>query len=85
MQRHITLTLAVLLCMASGSAFADKVDDYIKVQMQRRHILGLSVAFVKDGKIVKAKGYGLANVETNTPSTSETVYKIASVSKQFLF
>ena len=50
-----------------------KVDDYIKLQMQRRHIPGLSLAVVKDGKMIKAKGYGLANVETNTPATPETV------------
>lgn len=60
------------------------VDDYIKVQMQRRHIAGLSLAVVKGGKILRAKGYGLANVETGTPATAETVYKIASISKQFL-
>lgn len=52
--------------------------------MQRRHIAGLSLAVVKNGKILKAKGYGLANVETSTPATAETVYKIASISKQFL-
>ncbi len=62
----------------------DLVDDYVKVQMQRRHIAGLSLAVVKNGKILKAKGYGLANVETSTPATAETVYKIASISKQFL-
>jgi D-alanyl-D-alanine carboxypeptidase len=60
------------------------VDDYIQAQMQKQHIAGLSLAVVKDGKILKAKGYGLANVETNTPATPETVYKIASISKQFL-
>jgi CubicO group peptidase (beta-lactamase class C family) len=62
----------------------DLVDDYIKVQMERRHIPGVSLAVVKEGKILKAKGYGLANVETATPATAETVYKIASISKQFL-
>jgi CubicO group peptidase (beta-lactamase class C family) len=62
----------------------DLVDDYVKVQMQRRHVAGLSLAVVKNGKTLKAKGYGLANVETSTPATAETVYKLASISKQFL-
>jgi CubicO group peptidase (beta-lactamase class C family) len=74
----------LLLFVATGTAYGDKVDDYIKTQMQRRRIAGLSLAVVKGGKIIKAKGYGLANVETNTPATPETVYKIASISKQFL-
>lgn len=77
-------SLLMILLIASSVAHADKVDDYIQTQMQRRHIPGLSLAVVKDGKIVKTKGYGLANVETNTPATPETVYKIASISKQFL-
>ena len=47
---------------------ADEVDDYVAAQMRRKHIPGLSLAVVKDGKLLKAKGYGLANVETNTPA-----------------
>ena len=39
---------------------------------------------VEKGRLIKAAGYGLANVETDTPATPETVYKIASLSKQFL-
>jgi CubicO group peptidase (beta-lactamase class C family) len=62
----------------------DPVDQYIKGEMHRRHIAGLSLAVIKNSKILKAKGYGLANVETATPATPETVYKIGSLSKQFL-
>lgn len=76
--------LTIFLFFAPSAALADKVDDYINSQMQRRHIPGLSLAVVRDGKIIKAKGYGLADVETNSPATPETVYKISSISKQFL-
>jgi D-alanyl-D-alanine carboxypeptidase len=76
--------LTFFLSLVPGEAHADKVDDYINAQMLRRHIPGLSLAVVRDGKIIKVKGYGLANVETNSPATPETVYKIASISKQFL-
>jgi CubicO group peptidase (beta-lactamase class C family) len=74
----------LLLSIACPAAHADRIDDYIAAQMRWENIPGLSLAVVKDGKIVKARGYGLANVETNTPATPETVYKIGSVSKQFL-
>ena len=60
------------------------MDEYVKVQMQTLHIPGLSIAVVEKGRLIKAAGYGLANVETDTPATPETVYKIASLSKQFL-
>lgn len=62
---------------------ADAVDDYVLTEMQKQHIPGLSLAVMKDGKIVKTKGYGLANVELKVPATTETVYEIGSVTKQF--
>jgi D-alanyl-D-alanine carboxypeptidase len=74
----------VILLVATVGAQADKVDDYVKAEMQRQHIPGTSIAVLKDGKIIKAEGYGLANVELNVPARPETVYKIGSVSKQLI-
>lgn len=59
------------------------VDNFINEQMQQFHIPGLSLAIVRDGKIIRAKGYGLANVESRAAATPETVYEIGSVTKQF--
>lgn len=73
-----------MLVVATIVAQADEVDDYVKAEMQRRHIPGTSIAVLRDGKIIKARGYGLANVELNVPATPETVYKIGSVSKQLI-
>jgi len=74
----------VLLLSASVAVRADKVDDYVKSEMQRQHLPGLSLVVIKDQKIVKVLGYGFANIELNVPATPETVYKIGSVSKQFI-
>jgi CubicO group peptidase (beta-lactamase class C family) len=52
--------------------------------MQRQRIPGLSLAVIKDGAIIKAAGYGVADTRLKTPAQAETVYKIASVSKQFI-
>lgn len=65
-------------------AHADSVDDKVRIAMNRQHIPGLSLAIIKDGKIIKAAGYGFANVEKKIPATSETIYELASVSKQFV-
>jgi len=46
-------------------------------------LAGLSLAVVRNGKVIKAKGYGLANLEWNVPATADTAYQLASVSKQF--
>lgn len=44
---------------------------------------GASLLVVRDGQVVLAKGYGLANIETREPVTPETNFRLASLSKQF--
>jgi CubicO group peptidase (beta-lactamase class C family) len=51
--------------------------------MKSRRLPGLSLAVVQDGKVVKARGYGYANLELDVPARAETVYQSASVGKQF--
>jgi CubicO group peptidase (beta-lactamase class C family) len=86
MNRRYSLIYAALLCLSVATATGaqtDKVDDYIKAEMGKRKIPGLSLAVVKNGEVVLAKGYGLANVELNTPATADTIYQSGSVGKQF--
>src|SRR5688572_7406016 len=44
---------------------------------------GVSLAVVKAGKVVFKKGYGSANLEYGVPITPNTIFHVASVSKQF--
>ena len=87
MKRHSRytslFTLALLLVVTAG-ARADKIDDLVKAEMQKQRISGLSIAVVKDGKIIKAEGYGIVNIEHGIPAKPETVYQIGSVSKQII-
>lgn len=64
-------------------AAAGKVDEIVKAEMKLQRIPGLSLAVVKDGQIVLAKGYGLANVEHQVPAKAETVFQSGSMGKQF--
>jgi len=85
MSRRLSwLAIVALLLVRAVPARADNVDEFIKAQMQRFKVPGLSLAVIKDGAVVKVQGYGLANVEQGTPVTPETVFKIGSVSKQFI-
>jgi D-alanyl-D-alanine carboxypeptidase len=70
-------------CAALIPVRADQIDDYIATQIQRLHNPGLSLAVVRDGRTIKAQGYGFANLELKAPATKETVYEIGSISKQF--
>ena len=62
---------------------SDAVADYVKTEMQKQHIPGLSLLVVKEGKIVRAEGFGLSNVELQVPVKPETVFQSGSVGKQF--
>ncbi|HME79089.1 MAG TPA: serine hydrolase domain-containing protein [Mycobacterium sp.] len=44
---------------------------------------GAAVLVLRDGQPVVRAGYGLADLETDTPATPETNYRLASVTKQF--
>jgi D-alanyl-D-alanine carboxypeptidase len=83
-RKYFSLFAIILLLLQTTAVRADKVDDYVKAEMRKQRIPGLSLAVVKEGKVIKAEGYGLADVENNVPARPETVYKIASVSKQFI-
>src|SRR5207245_1073544 len=76
------LFLLAAHCLAQ-EAVAAKVDDFVKEEMLRQHIPGVSLLVNKDDRVVLAKGYGLANVEHQVPVKPETVFQSGSVGKQF--
>lgn len=80
---HTILGILTFLIAIPNISRADPIDAYILCEMQHEKIPGLSIAVVKDGKIVKTKGYGLANVELNVPAKPETIYQSGSIGKQF--
>ena len=82
--QHFTLIALLTFWAAAPEAQQDKADIFIKAEMQRQNIPGLSLVVLKDGRIIKAAGYGVANVDLKTAAAPDTVYKIASVSKQFI-
>lgn len=59
--------------------YVDSICDTYK----KPGVPGVSVLVLKDGKVVYRKVAGLANVMQNKPVTPETVFNLASVSKQF--
>jgi CubicO group peptidase (beta-lactamase class C family) len=83
-RRRVPFAMAVLVLAAATVARADQTDTYIKARMDLFHLPGLSLVVLKNGKVVKVAGYGLADVERRIPAAPDTVYKIGSVSKQFI-
>jgi len=51
--------------------------------MAKQRIPGVLLGVVRDGKIIRARGYGFANLELDVPVTTESVFQTGSVGKQF--
>ena len=49
--------------------------------MARWGLHGAALAVAKDGRLVLARGYGLANIEDGEPVQPQSLFRIASVSK----
>jgi len=60
---------------------ADDLDDFIRSQMKKRAIPGLSLAIIQDGKILKAQAYGFIDKDGKVPVTTNTLFQAGSVSK----
>jgi CubicO group peptidase (beta-lactamase class C family) len=61
----------------------DAVDKYIQAEMAKQHVPGLSLLVSRGGQIIRAQGYGMANVELQVPVKPETIFQSGSVGKQF--
>ena len=64
-------------------AVTASVSDPAVVQalMRQFNVPGVSIAVIKDFKIVATYAYGVADVETGAPVTAETMFQAASISK----
>ncbi len=82
-RRLLLCSLVFSLLLPHLRARADRVDDYLKTEMEKHRVPGLALVVVEDGKITKSQGYGFANLELEVPVTPDTVFEIGSVSKQF--
>jgi len=74
--------LGCILCFGFP-AYADSIDDYIRLQMQQKHIPAVALIVLNEGKVVKQQAYGVANIEFNVKATLNQVYPLASVTKIF--
>jgi len=57
--------------------------DTVFAEYQPKGQPGAALGVIKDGKLVYAQGYGRANLEYQASNTPDTVFHVASVSKQF--
>jgi CubicO group peptidase (beta-lactamase class C family) len=85
----VLATIALALC-ACGEVRANGPDDKttaavdeVFADLTKPGSPGCALGVYRDGAIIYAKGYGLANLEENVPITPASVFDIGSTSKQF--
>lgn len=80
----LLLTLCVSPATAHAQEFApDARIDSVFADYNRPDVPGCALGVYRDGRIVYARGYGLADLERRVPISQETVFDIGSTSKQF--
>jgi CubicO group peptidase (beta-lactamase class C family) len=84
-RRAALLLAAALLALPAAAAptTADALDAVVRRAQAQFGIPGISVAVILGGKLVYAKGFGLADVASRAPADAQTVYPFGSISKQF--
>jgi CubicO group peptidase (beta-lactamase class C family) len=78
------LALLLVLTLRTQPARADAVDDYLGRVARQQDFPGLAVGVIRDGKILKARGYGVASLEHHVSVTPATVFDLASLTKPFV-
>jgi CubicO group peptidase (beta-lactamase class C family) len=88
-RRILPLSVALLACATgTGSSTStpnaprtDDLDAFVTTQMARRHVPGLSLAVIQDGRVVYARAYGVTDPGGSTPVTTSTLFQAGSISK----
>lgn len=81
--------LLLILCSFTMVSFGQIIEsqaiaiDSIFTEWNRADVPGCTLGIIKDGKLIYAKGYGMANMEYDIPNAANTVFRIGSTSKQF--
>lgn len=65
----------------SSSADLSELDAYITKSMAAFGVAGLSIAIVKDDRVVMARGYGVRDVRGRQPVDENTIFAIGSMTK----
>lgn len=75
--------LITFLFLQPAYSQADKAEAGIRKIMEEAPVTGLSVAVVKNNRIIYTHAFGVKDRETNTPLTTDCLFRIASISKSF--
>jgi CubicO group peptidase (beta-lactamase class C family) len=73
--------VGVILLVSCSYVRADKVDEFVETIIEKRSLVGVSLAIIKDNKIVKTAAYGVIDKKTKALVTTNTLFQAGSISK----
>lgn len=81
------------LCVLAGLVLAtpalaatdpvERADALVRQAMTERHVPGLQIAVVQNGKVVMSRAYGVADIEAGAPVSRQTIFPLNSITKAF--
>ncbi|MCA9138028.1 MAG: serine hydrolase [Planctomycetales bacterium] len=89
--QHVQLTAAALMIVDAlqtrkETDYADairKLDDVVGREVRQKALPAFSISLVDGDRAVWSKGYGFQDAAQTIPATSDTIYRVGSVSKLF--
>lgn len=67
----------------ADAALGARMDPAAADALREIPAAGFSVAVMRDGELILAKGYGYADLAERVPASANTIYRLASITKQF--
>ncbi|HTU93282.1 MAG TPA: serine hydrolase [Gemmataceae bacterium] len=81
------VTLACMVPLARTEEAADKANaakvDKLFETWSKSDSPGCALGIVRNGKLIIARGYGMANLDDNVPITTKSVFEVGSMTKSF--
>jgi len=71
------------LVRSSPAALNEKIDALGQAWLETHRAPGFSVAVVREGRLVYARGFGYSDLSAKLPAHARTVYAIGSITKTF--
>lgn len=86
----ITLVAAIATATAADAPTSkldartvQRIDDLVAIAMAHQSVPAISLAIARNGAVLYARGYGYRELTQKRPADANTIYNIASVTKQF--
>jgi len=83
MRRTLLALLALPAALAAQQPSPAAIADSVFAQWNSTHMPGCAVGVSRNGHVLLTRAYGMADLETGRPNTTETIFESGSVAKQF--